>query len=110
MASIYEVDEGAATTATTKVATATSKKSGKELSAVWINFQVVLQTKKGARKISSGIAADALFKRIFGDSFKETLEELSEEQLNNICSSISFENTTINVVAPSEESSYEDLF
>lgn len=98
--------------AATSVATATAKKSAKEVkeAAVWINFQVVLQTKKGAKKISAGVAADSLFKKLFGDSFKQVLEELSEEQLSNICNSVTFENAAINIVSPSEESSYEDLF
>lgn len=95
----------------TKVATATtSKKEVKEGAAIWVNFNLVLQTKKGAKKISAGVAADSLFKKLFGDSFKQILEELSEEQLNTICNSVTFENLAINIVSPSEESSYEDLF
>ena len=106
----FERKTAAATTTAATASAATSKKSNKESAAVWVNFQVVLQTKKGARKISSGIAADSLFKRVFGEDFKEILESLNEEQLSNVVNSIAFENVAINIVTPSEEASYEDLF
>lgn len=97
----------------TAVATATTTKKNagsKESSSVWINFTVLLETKKGIRKLSTGVAADNLFKKIFGDEFKVSLEALNEEQINNIISKISFDGISINVVSPSEPAKFEDLF
>ena len=96
---------------TTKVATtATSKKSKEAQAVTWINFTLILQTKKGEKKVSAGIPADAVFKKLFGDNFFQTLSTLTEEQLESICSKISVDNFAINLVTPTEENEFEDLF
>ena len=98
------------TTTKTAVATASKKNAAKESSSVWINFSLNLETKAGTKKLSAGVAADTLFKRLFGDEFKEVLEKLSDEQIENITKKLSAESFTINIVAPSEPAKFEDLF
>lgn len=100
---------GAAST-TTKVATATSKKSNKESASVWINFTLCLETKAGTKKVSSGIPADSLFKRIFGDAFTDVLNSLEDAQIESITEKLSAQDFSINLVTPSEPASFEDLF
>lgn len=101
---------GAATT-TTKVATATSKKAGRESAAtVWINFTLCLETKAGTKKVSSGIPADSLFKKLFGDAFTDILNDLEDAQIESITEKLSAQDFSINIVLPSEPASFEDLF
>lgn len=103
--------KSAAAPATTKVATATSKKAGKESAAtVWINFTLCLETKAGIKKVNSGVPADALFKRLFGDDFTNILNDLEDAQIESITEKLSAQDFSINIVLPSEPSSFEDLF
>ena len=102
-------DGDAPTTTTTAVATAKKSKETQQ-SVVWINFTLCLETKTGVKKISAGVAADSLFKRLFGDNFKEVLESLNEEQLETITKKISVTDFAINIVSPSEPAKFEDLF
>ena len=105
------VEDVPTTTPTTKVATATSKKAGKDTAAnVWVNFTLCLETKAGIKRVSSGIPADAVFKRLFGDDFLEVLNGLSEEKLESITKKLSAENFAINIVTPSKPAKFEDLF
>ena len=95
---------------TTKVATATSKKAGKESATVWINFTLCLETKAGIKKVSSGIPADSLFKKLFGDSFTDILNDLEDAQIEAITEKLSAQDFSINIVTPSEPAKFEDLF
>lgn len=96
---------------TTTAATATAKKAGsKETSLVWFNFSVSIQTKKGLKKISAGIAVDSLCKKLFGDGWEEEIASLTTEELQNIAEKLEVSEPTLNVVAPTEKSSYKDLF
>lgn len=102
--------KSAAAPATTKAATATSKKAGKESASVWINFTLCLETKAGTKKVSSGIPADSLFKKLFGEAFTDVLNDLEDAQIESITEKLSAQDFSINVVLPSEPSSFEDLF
>ena len=99
----------AASPETTAVATA-KKVGSKETSLVWFNFSVSIQTKKGLKKISAGIAVDSLCKKLFGDGWEGEIASLTTEELQNIAEKLEVSEPTINVVVPAEKSSYKDLF
>lgn len=106
----FERKTAAATTTATASAT-TSKKAGKESNAlIWINFSVTVTTKKGDKRMTAGIPADAIFKKLFGESFLEIIGALDDTQLESIANAITFKDTSINIVTPAEEASFEDLF
>ena len=93
----------------TTPATTTKKLNKENQSLTWINFQVSLNTTTGLKKISSGIAADMLFKKLFGEGWEQEIASLSEDQLKNIASKIEFSDLTINIVTPSAPAKFEDL-
>ena len=102
--------ERKATAAITTASTATSKKSNKESASVWINFTLCLETKAGIKKVNSGIPADSLFKKLFGEAFTDILNDLEDAQLESITEKLSAQDFSINLVTPSEPASFEDLF
>ena len=106
----FERKAAGAASPTTKVATTTSKKSNKESASVWVNFTLCLETKAGTKKVSSGIPADSLFKKLFGDAFTDILNDLEDAQLEAITEKLSAQDFSINIVLPSEPAAFEDLF